>query len=96
MDAQTYKYFFNLIKSEVIKNDPIGLIDGGAPEDEYDAEIGELVVRLPNTKKDKREYYKTISDVFGGLGKVRNTSCTSLAGALLEKLSGKSIAKTKS
>lgn len=35
----------NLIRKEIIKADPIGLINMGAPDDEYDPEVREIMTK---------------------------------------------------
>ena len=37
---------FDSLRAIINKNDPIGLIANGAPDDEYDAEVGTIIVQL--------------------------------------------------
>jgi hypothetical protein len=46
MDKQSYRNTFDAIKGIFIEFDPLGLIAGGAPEDEYDLEISTLIPQL--------------------------------------------------
>jgi hypothetical protein len=35
--------FFLAVRTVVNREDPVGLLDAGAPEDEYDPEVGDLI-----------------------------------------------------
>jgi hypothetical protein len=37
--------FFLAVRTVVNREDPVGLLDAGAPEDEYDPEVGDLIKR---------------------------------------------------
>ncbi|OGD88478.1 hypothetical protein A2693_04280 [Candidatus Curtissbacteria bacterium RIFCSPHIGHO2_01_FULL_40_12] len=86
MDNTEYKKVFDFIKSEVLKHDPVGLIDGGAPEDEYDTEIGKLIGELPKIEKDEQKYYEIIVKVFRDIGKLNEKNCKALADILYNGL----------
>ena len=55
-----YKRQFSIIKQIVNDVDPIGLISGGAPEDEYESEIVS-VISLINDKRDTNKVDQIIS-----------------------------------
>lgn len=61
------KFLENLIRKEINKVDPIGLISMGAPKDEYDSEVEEIMLKI-NTcgnEKDLEELiYKTFVRMF--------------------------------
>ena len=46
-----YKIVFKEVQKAVNEHDPVGLIEGGAPEDEYYAEIEKLVSLLRTETK---------------------------------------------
>lgn len=56
---QNQSLLFRQVKKVVNKRDPIGLISGGAPEDEYDSEIAK-VVNLLNAGKISAEAIRNI------------------------------------
>jgi hypothetical protein len=41
--SEKYETAFAATREVVNKSDPVGLIESGAPEDEYDPEVGDLV-----------------------------------------------------
>ncbi|BCR05049.1 hypothetical protein DESUT3_21180 [Desulfuromonas versatilis] len=43
-----YEIIFEIVRSEIIKWDPYELIQGGAPDDEFDQEIAQIVAKLEN------------------------------------------------
>lgn len=58
-----YKKTYDAVKAVLHKHDPIGLIAGGAPDDEYDSQVGAIVRLLSNNIRDD-ELVKSIRDVF--------------------------------
>ncbi len=51
-----------IVKNIVNKDDPLNLIQMGAPEDEYSLEIGEISLRIVN--KVNKEIKEIVKDVF--------------------------------
>lgn len=47
------KIIFKNVQEIIINNDPVGLVDGGAPDDEYDTEIGKIVILLRSETNKK-------------------------------------------
>ena len=43
---KVHKIIFEEVKKIVNMNDPVGLVEGGAPDDEYHTEIGKIVILL--------------------------------------------------
>ncbi|MBU1036596.1 hypothetical protein KKF32_00995 [Patescibacteria group bacterium] len=41
-----------LLKNLIIENDPIGIIDGGAPDDEYDSTILQVLSKINKINKE--------------------------------------------
>lgn len=76
---------FHIYKQEVIRHDPVGLVDGGAPEDEYDSEIWQLVRATLDIEEEEHEYEKLIQKIFGSIGQVQTEKCGDLARALIQK-----------
>lgn len=63
-----YENIFSFIKSTINKLDPIGLLNRGAPEDEYDHEIAKIAsgLRTCNKVEDVQELiYKVFKENFG-------------------------------
>lgn len=61
-----YELLLKGVKSIVNKHDPIGLISGGAPEDEYDGEVIKIVKLIPSNKEKLTEgIIKIFTDSFG-------------------------------
>ena len=60
---QVHKIIFEEIQKVVNEHDPVGLVSGGAPKDEYHTEIGKIVVLLRN-ESDKDSLTKKIEDIF--------------------------------
>jgi hypothetical protein len=44
-----YGPIFDELRRAFNRHDPIGLLSAGAPEDEYEAEVGAVLTRLPAT-----------------------------------------------
>lgn len=58
-----YKIIFKNVEKIINENDPIGLVHGGAPDDEYHTEIGKIVILLKN-ELNQKELAQKISDIF--------------------------------
>lgn len=61
------KFLENLLRKEITKVDPIGLISMGAPKDEYDSEVEQIVSEINSCRnvKDLEELmYKTFVRMF--------------------------------
>jgi hypothetical protein len=58
-----FKKDFELLKKSIIENDPIGLIDGGAPDDEYDSYIPKIISDLEG-KNNLEEITEIIKNNF--------------------------------
>ncbi|HBL39325.1 TPA: hypothetical protein DDZ10_01495 [Candidatus Uhrbacteria bacterium] len=86
MDKLNAQAILHFLKHEIVRHDPVGLIDGGAPEDEYDTEIGKLISHLLKTEKSEQKYYEVIHDVFSELGEVKEDICRVLAKNILKEL----------
>jgi len=43
---ELHKIFFKGVEEIVNRHDPIGLVEGGAPDDEYHTEVGQIVSLL--------------------------------------------------
>lgn len=79
-----FKIAFDKIKQIVIDNDPVGLIDGGAPHDEYDDEIFQ-VVKLISKDFNLDELSNNIYQIFNNhfVGLVNLDKCRKTAELLL-------------
>lgn len=64
-----YKYQFSIFNQAFIDHDPVGLIDGGAPDDEYDNEINKLLSELESCTKED-DLKKLIVDIFSEIGEI--------------------------
>ena len=63
-----YKRIFKPMQDHVNEWDPIGLISGGAPEDEYDCLTSQLIILLEEGKTDEEIYIyiiRELDDHFG-------------------------------
>jgi hypothetical protein len=60
-----YDQAFDIVRAAVARWDPYALLGGGAPADEWDAEIASLLPRLRNVKAAP-EIVHHLSEVFGG------------------------------
>jgi hypothetical protein len=58
-----YKELFYKAKEIVNKADPLGLISGGAPDDQFDDEIAKILIVLKNVK-DSQELESEIAKIF--------------------------------
>jgi hypothetical protein len=45
--TRAYKATFLIIRSVINEHDPVGLMEAGCPDDEYDAEVTTILARLP-------------------------------------------------
>jgi len=59
---KAYKVEFNRVKNIVNNNDPIGLVSGGAPDDEYDIEIGKIM--LIKDRSDIKQFTNEVEKIF--------------------------------
>lgn len=76
---------FDLLKNIIIENDPVGLIDGGAPHDEYDSYIFSILSFVEKNKNfdNLGEYiYQVFEKAFGDM--VDKNSCIKI-GELFSK-----------
>jgi hypothetical protein len=81
-----YKKIFNLVKDVIVNNDPAGLIDGGAPNDEYDTVINRIVSMLKNCKSEA-EIKELIKVEFSGIGSIVNEhNCNNVAQEIYKKI----------
>jgi hypothetical protein len=58
-----YKYYYSQIAEIINSIDPVGLIAGGAPEDEYKAEISKILAVIQGDT-DKKSIQKKIYQIF--------------------------------
>lgn len=63
--GENFKQEFAHIQNILIENDPVGLIDGGAPKDEYDDYIYRIMSGLKECNNEK-DTYKLVERYFGG------------------------------
>lgn len=59
-----YENVFQLLKEEVITWDPYCLIDGGAPQSEFDTEVSSLATYIPKIENEQ-DLAHAVSKVFG-------------------------------
>jgi hypothetical protein len=77
VDSIKAKYGNNFyeLREIINKNDPIGLISMGAPEDEYEAEVKTIIVQLDRIKNKEETLdliYSEFEKWFGNAGKKEN------------------------
>ncbi|MFA5127359.1 MAG: hypothetical protein WC465_05195 [Patescibacteria group bacterium] len=79
-----YSDRFNFVKELVLSNDPIGLIDGGAPDDEYDTLINNIISVM---EKDKggSNIKSSVLGILSSLDPADETKCEYIANKILEK-----------
>ena len=63
MSNINYKHYFNLIAKVINSADPIGLIAGGAPPDEYNSEINKILIVVQN-ENNKKNISEKIYHIF--------------------------------
>jgi hypothetical protein len=63
-DRHQYDLAFALVREAVAQWDPLGLIGGGAPADEWDAEVARLLPRLQRARSVE-EAGAAVTAVFG-------------------------------
>lgn len=81
-----FKIIFNKIKQIVIENDPVGLIDGGAPHDEYDDQIFQLIKLIGKVEVLEElasNVYKIFDKEFEEMVKI--DQCRRIAELILQK-----------
>lgn len=78
-----YDQLYKQVKKYIVENDPVGLIWEGAPEDEYDSYIHQLISRSKKAKSEK-EIYDIIKDIFNFDGYIEE-NCKKLSVFLFEK-----------
>jgi len=61
LDMSNKTVLFVEVKKVINAHDPVGLISGGAPEDEYDSEIIKVTRLLPS---DRKALAEGIHDIF--------------------------------
>ncbi len=57
------KIIFKNVQEIINNNDPVGLVDGGAPDDEYDNQVGQIVEAL-RTESDRVSLANKIESIF--------------------------------
>lgn len=86
-DMNLQKIIFKNVQDIINKNDPVGLVCGGAPDDEYHAEIGKIVsiLREQSTRDGLAENIRNIFNAsFGKDIQVDNDLYLQIADKLLE------------
>lgn len=63
--GDNFKDEFSHIRNILIENDPVGLIDGGAPIDEYDDYIYRIMSGLKECRSEN-DVYAIVEKHFGG------------------------------
>ena len=85
MDLQ--KIIFQNVQEIINENDPIGLVNGGAPDDEYHAEIGKIVSVL-REESEREKLAQKVAAIFkvsfGEDVEVNNDLYLQIADKLLE------------
>ena len=66
---EKYNKQFRFVRDLFIKNDIVGLIDGGAPEDEYDSQINKILSGVKNCKTEE-ELQELIVKIFSEIDEV--------------------------
>lgn len=79
-----YSDRFNFIKKLVLENDPIGLTDGGAPDDEYDALINSIISEMEKDK-DGSNMKSSVLRMLSSLGPADESKCEQIANKILEE-----------
>ncbi|MFA6252860.1 MAG: hypothetical protein WCV69_01155 [Patescibacteria group bacterium] len=79
-----YSDRFNFVKKLVLGNDPIGLTDGGAPDDEYDSLINGILSEMEKDK-DGSGVRSSVFRVLSSLGPVDEERCEYIAVKILEE-----------
>ena len=83
-----YKQMFSTIKVVIDRWDPYGLLEGGAPDDEFESEIA-LVVAKIKTIKTEDDAARVLSEVFSDAfepGFFTMESCASVGRELFQEL----------
>lgn len=60
---QVYKIIFEEVQKIINDYDPMGLVSGGAPDDEYHTEIGKIVALL-RTEVEANSLAKKVENLF--------------------------------
>jgi len=60
---EKYKQIFSLVQVVINRWDPYGLLEGGAPEDEFESEIASVVAKI-KTIKTENDAARALSEVF--------------------------------
>ena len=93
MNNSKYKEYYRLVANVVNLADPIGLIVGGAPEDEYSSEINKILAAIRNENDKKiisQKIYKIFCDSFDEKIAGKMSTYEDIAVKIIElKLSGK-------
>ena len=85
---ELYKIVFKNVQEIINANDPVGLVSGDAPDDEYDAEVSKIVILLRDGT-DKISLAVEIGEIFkASFGdvdiQINRSQCRLIAGKLLE------------
>ncbi len=68
-----YKELYNGVREIFIRTDPMGLIEGGSPNDEYDSEVSKILPELKHCN-DMGDLQSIILNVFKDQFDVKATS----------------------
>lgn len=79
-----YSNRFNFVKRLVLDNDPIGLTDGGAPDDEYDTLINNIV-SVMEKDKDGSSIKSSVLRILSSLDPADEIKCEYIANKILEE-----------
>lgn len=60
---ELYRLVAKNVQEIINQHDPVGLVAGGAPDDEYDTEIGEIIAIL-RTETEKNSLADKINSIF--------------------------------
>lgn len=84
---QLHRIIFTNVQELVNRHDPVGLVEGGAPDDEYSAEVGKIVSILRQEVEASslaEKIHQVFRDSFGDNIKVEKHLYLILATELLQ------------
>jgi hypothetical protein len=87
-NRQQYDLAFSLVRESVAQWDPLGLVGGGAPADEWDHEVARIVARLRDARTPHHvgaAVAEVFSDALGSSGPDA-ASCEEFGRALYSRL----------
>ena len=79
-----YNNRVSFIKKLILDNDPIGLTDSGAPDDEYDALISSIISEMEKDK-DGSSIKSSVIRILSSLDPADEIKCEYIANKILEK-----------